>query len=207
MFSIISSISILFLTALLIYHRYKKQKKVSSFSSWFINGLASPFRSPLIKQFKISYQKYIRSTVSQTEQILLGGLFFCFVYLFVSGFSFSLFSTHRMFGLPLLFHVSLGCLFAVLLCVLLILHAKNFDFLDQKNGKEHKLLVKAKNILFWLFVLSGLSLITSSLLMMIPIFIYQTQLVLFEIHRYSALVSVLTAVGFFYAFFSENEKP
>jgi hypothetical protein len=63
-----------------------------------------------------------------------------------------------------------------------------------------------KNILFWLFVLSGLSLVTTSLLMMIPIFVYQTQLVFFEVHRYSALVSVLTALGFLHTSFSKNEK-
>lgn len=175
MFSIISSVSILTLIALLLHLRYKKQKKINI-------------------------------SLSKTEQVILGSLFFCFVYLFGSGFYFSLFSTHRMYGLPLMFHMIFGCFFALLMCAVLILYAKKFDFLDQETEKKHKLLLNVKNSLFWLFVLSGLSLVTTSLLMMIPIFIYQTQLVFFEVHRYSALVSVLSALGFLYASFSKNEK-
>ncbi|HZX11201.1 MAG TPA: hypothetical protein VFG01_09685, partial [Acidobacteriota bacterium] len=77
---------------------------------------------------------------------------------------------------------------------------------DQESEKKPRLFLKMKNILFWLFVLSGLSLATTSLLMMIPIFIYQAQKVFFEVHRYSALVSVLTALGFLYTSLSKNEK-
>jgi hypothetical protein len=176
MFSIISSVLILTVVALLLYLSQKKQKK-------------------------------IEITLSKTEQIILGSLFFCFVYLFVSGFYFSLFSTRRMYGLPLMFHIIFGCFFAVLVCAVLILYSKKFDFFDQKTKNKHKLLSKIKSALFWLFVLSGLSLVTTSFLMMIPIFIYQTQLVFFEVHRYSALVSVLTALGFLYTSISKNETP
>lgn len=157
----------------------------------------------------LSYKKkkIINITLSKTEQIILGSLFFCFVYLFVSGFYFSLFSTRRMYGLPLMFHMIFGCFFAVLVCAVLILYSKKFNFIDQKTEKKHPLLLNVKSALFWLFVLSGLSLVTTSFLMMIPIFIYQTQLVFFEVHRYSALVSVLTAMGFLYTSFLKHETP
>jgi len=206
MFSIISSISILALIAFVLYHSYKKQKNTSNFLDWFIHGFTSLFKPTLTKKIKDSYQKNISPFLSKADQIILGSLFFCFVYLFGSGFYFSLFSTRRMFGLPLMFHMIFGCFFALLMCAVLILYAKKFNFLDQETEKKHKFLFNVKDSLFWLFVLSGLSLVTTSLLMMIPLFIYQTQLVLFEIHRYSALVSVLSALGFLYASFSKNEK-
>ncbi|MFO7979359.1 MAG: hypothetical protein R6V00_00825 [Candidatus Aminicenantes bacterium] len=206
MFSIISSISILALIAFFLYHSYKKQKNISNFQAWLIHEFTSLFKPTLKKRLKNFYQKKINSFLSKTAQVISGSLFFCFVYLFGSGFYFALFSTRRMYGLPLMFHMIFGCFFALLMCAVLILYAKKFDFLDQEKEKKHKFLPNVKDSLFWLFVLSGLSLITTSLLMMIPIFIYQTQLVMFEVHRYSALVSVLSALGFLYTSFSKNEK-
>jgi len=206
MFSIISSVLILALVALLLYLSYKKQKRELSFPAWLIHGFASLFKPSLAKNLKKSYQHIIGLSFSKKEQIILVSLFFCFVYLFGSGFYFSLFSTHKMYGLPLMFHMIFGCFFALLVCAVLILYAQKFSLLGQETEKKGSLLLSVKNILFWLFVLSGLSLVTTSLLMMIPIFVYQTQLVFFEVHRYSALVSVLTALGFLHTSFSKNEK-
>jgi len=206
MFSIISSVSILAFIIFLVFHSYKKQKKDSSFLIWLSHGVSSFFKPALTKNLKNRYQKNISSFLSKTNQIILVLLFLCFVYLSVSGFYFSLFSRYRMYGLPLLFHVILGCFFALLVCAVLLLYAENFSFLNRETEKKHKLSLKVINILFWLFVLSCLSLVTTSLLMMIPVFIYQTQLVFFEVHRYSALVSVLTALGLLYTSLSKNEK-
>jgi len=206
MFSVISSILIIVLIAVLLYHSYKKQKRDSPFPVWFFHGFTSVFRANLTKELKNSYKKNINPFFSKTEQIILGSLFFCFFYLFVSGFYFSLFSTHRMFGLPLMLHMIFGCFFALLLCAVLILYANKFNFLEQETEEKHKLLWNVKRALFWMFILSGLSLVATSFLMMIPIFIYQTQQVFFEIHRYSALVSILTAPGFLYTSLLKNEK-
>ncbi|MBD3413674.1 MAG: hypothetical protein GF421_04480 [Candidatus Aminicenantes bacterium] len=132
--------------------------------------------------------------LSPTAQIVLGGLSLCFFYLFLSGFFFSLFSTHRMYGLPLMLHLIVGLLFALFLCAFLILYSDNFSSFCFQN------------LFFWLFALSGLSLVVTSLLMMLPVFVYQTQKALFEIHRYSALISVLISVLFLYTAFLENES-
>jgi hypothetical protein len=184
MFSIISSISFFVLT-ILIWTIYRKQKREDSIKPTFF------------KQFS--------STLSQTEKIVLGGLSICFLYLFASGFYFSLLSLHRMFGIPLILHITMGGLFAIFFSLALIFYSRYFCTFKHKKDAP-KLTLKSKNILFWLFTASTFSLITTSLCMMVPIFVYQAQVVLFDIHRYSALVSVLTSLLFLYIAFTKNEK-
>ncbi|MEN6312420.1 MAG: hypothetical protein ABFD80_12885, partial [Acidobacteriota bacterium] len=50
--------------------------------------------------------------------------------------------------------------------------------------------------LFWLFLAAGVSLAASALLPMLPWFHYQGQVILFDWHRWSALVSLAAAMGF-----------
>jgi hypothetical protein len=88
----------------------------------------------------------------------------------------------------------------------LILYSKNFSLIVQKTKEKNHLSFRLQNIFFWLFALSGLSLMVTSLFMMLPLFVQQTQTALFEIHRYSALLSVLSSVLFLYSAFIENEQ-
>jgi hypothetical protein len=206
MFSIVSSAFFILVAAFLIYFSYTKQrevdkespdkKQVLNFSSWLIKGFRSFFKTSLKDRIKKIDRKYLISERSITEKIIWGGLVLSFLYLFLSGFFFSLFSLRRMFGIPLLFHIVLGGLFAVLLCVCLFLSAKKFSFPS----------FSFENILFWIFMLSGLFLAGTSLCMMLPLFTYRTQLFLFELHRYSALAATLSSVFFLYTAFSKNEK-
>jgi hypothetical protein len=186
------------------YAKHKKahkespdKKQVPNFSSWLISGFRSFFKTSLKDRIKNTDRKYLISERSITEKIICGGLVLSFLYLFLSGFFFSLFSLRRMFGIPLLFHIVLGGLFAVFLCVCLFLYAKKFSF---------SLSFSFENVLFWVFMLSGLFLSGTSLCMMLPLFTYRTQLFLFELHRYSALTAILSAVLFLYTAFSKNEK-
>ncbi len=205
MFSIISSASFLLLAASLIYHCYIKQKKQdpeisdkkknTSFLLWLKKGLKSVFKTSLKSRLKKVYPKKLHPELSVTGKIVLSGLGLSFIYLFLSGFYFSLFSLHRMFGIPLMFHIITGAFFAVLLCLCLFLYAEKFSFS-----------FSCQNVLFWLFMLSGFFLVTTALCLMPPIFVYQTQIVIFELHRYSALVSVLTGVLFLYAAFRKHEQ-
>lgn len=206
MFSIISSLLILALIFFFVAHSYKKQKRELTFPAWLAQGTSSFFKPHGIKKLKISYQEKVSSSLSKTGQTLVGGLLICFIYLFVSGFYFSLFSSQRMYGIPLMLHVFFGCFFALLMCAVLIFYAKEFNFIVQESEMKPSLVFDVKKALFWLFALSSLTLVTTSLLMMIPVFIYQTQLVFFEVHRYSALLSVLAALGLLYTSLSDHEK-
>ncbi len=207
MFSMISFVSFISVAAFLVTFSYTKQKKAKkespdkkqaqNFSDWLVSGLRSFFKTSLKNRIKKINRKHLISELSITEKIIWGGLVFSFLYLFLSGFFFSLFSLRQMFGVPLLFHIVLGGLFAVFLCVCLFLSAEKFSF---------SLSFSFKNILFWIFMLSGLFLAGTSLCMMVPLFTYRTQLFLFELHRYSALTATLAAVLFLYTVFSNNEK-
>jgi len=136
----------------------------------------------------------------------VAGLVLSFSYLAVSGFVFALFTSRGIFGLPLFFHVIAGGIFAVCLAVVLFFRAKGYAFLGPKTGfaaTATRTLRSAVSrlplppVLFWLFVISGFFLAATSLLSMLPYFSYKTQLGLIETHRYSALVSLITAILFF----------
>ena len=155
------------------------------------------FQSVLKKWSKAYPSLWLRWTVA--------GLVLSFAYLAASGFVFALFTFRGIFGLPLLFHVIAGGIFAVCLAVILFLRAKDYALLTPKTGS----LAAATGTLraafsrfplaavfFWLFIISGLFLAATSLLSMLPYFSYRTQLGLVETHRFSALVSLITAILF-----------
>jgi hypothetical protein len=128
-----------------------------------------------------------------------------FCLLAASGFLFALLGSHRLFGVFLLLHVTLGGVFAVCLPLTVILWARYYMFdtgnpgqvegpstSEEKPGQQWQW----KKIFFWTFMVSGFFLIVSALTLMLPYFSLIAQLDLFEVHRYSALVSLLSAVAF-----------
>ncbi len=136
----------------------------------------------------------------------VAGLALSFAYLSASGFAFALFTSRGIYGLPLFFHIIAGGIFAVCLAAILFFRAKDYTFLNQKTASDATATGTLRSafsqlplpaILFWLFIISGLFLATTSLLSMLPYFSYKTQLGLVETHRYSALVSLITAILFF----------
>jgi len=112
-----------------------------------------------------------------------------------------------MYGFFLLLHVTVGGLFAVCLSLATILRAQHYRF-DAENVKPGKdaqapggkstIPTLWQKISFWVFVASGLCLIVTALTLMLPYFTLNSLLDLFEVHRYSAVVSLLSAIAFTY---------
>jgi hypothetical protein len=132
------------------------------------------------------------------------GLLLSYTYLALSGFIFAWFVPRGLFGFPLLLHVAAGALFAI--CLTLILFIKARVYLPEKiaeraskesNGFYCPLLGKSwprpyfQAVAFWVFVLAGFLLASSTLGSMLPYFNYPAQIFFFHLHRWSALASVL----------------
>jgi len=132
-----------------------------------------------------------------------------YIYLALSGLIFAWFVPRGLFGFPLLLHVAAGALFAISLTIILFLKAR--DYLPEKVSlraaaqKNHQkggfwcpLLKKSlpriylEALAFWVFVVAGFLLATSTLGSMLPYFNYPAQIFFFHVHRWSALASVLS---------------
>lgn len=130
-----------------------------------------------------------------------------FIFLAVSGFIYALFFTQNLHGYPLLFHVILGGIFAICLPLVVVLQAPVFSFWSKETEFANKIpggrkrtgpVPLIQKIFFWLFVISGFLLILTALTSMLPAFSLKDQLSMADIHRYSALVALLSAIAFAY---------
>ncbi len=141
------------------------------------------------------------------EKWLLIGLYGSFLYLAFSGFFFAVFIPRGLFGFPLVLHVFAGAIFAVCLTAVAYLKARHYSSspaavsLPADLAAVRAIRIKARTPelakgLFWIFLAAGVSLAASALLPMLPWFHYQGQVVLFDWHRWSALISLVAAVGF-----------
>ncbi len=160
-----------------------------------------------MKGWREKYHRWIvlRHPGRERWIIICLGMSFCF--LAASGFLFSLLSSQRLYGFILLLHVTVGGLFAICLSLATIMRARHYR-LDAENIMRDKKtqISEGKNtfqiswqtIFFWIFIASGLCLIISALTLMLPYFTVNSQLDMFEVHRYSALVSLLSAIAFAY---------
>lgn len=128
------------------------------------------------------------------RQWVFFGLILSYVFLAFTGFAFSIFSTRGLYGLLLLLHVVGGGIYAVSLSIMVVLRARDYSFATLRAGIPSLL----PSFFFWIFILSGLSLIVTALNSMLPFFSFNTQLGIKEFHRYSALVSLLSAIAFVY---------
>jgi hypothetical protein len=129
-----------------------------------------------------------------------------FTYLAVSGMAFAILSPRGLFGIPLLLHVVAGGVFAVSLAAHVIVRAKEYSSLIDvftSRGRPTGYLVNLfsrplrQSLLYWVFVISGLALVTTAFFSMLPYFSFRTQIVLVETHRWSALAAALSAMAFF----------
>ena len=141
------------------------------------------------------------------QKWLLIGLYGSFLYLAASGFFFAIFIPRGLYGFPLVLHVFAGAIFAVCLTMIAFLKARRYavspaavslpaDFRSVRDLKIRPRTTDLAKGLFWLFLAAGVSLAASALLPMLPWFHYQGQIVLFDWHRWSALVSLVAAMGF-----------
>jgi hypothetical protein len=217
LFRIIAFVSLLGMLGRLTYLHFLRKLTTSGITveknlfrgyiSWLGRQASERFRPSSWRPLFLSLlKKWSELYPSLWLRWTVAGLVLSFCYLAASGFVFALFTSRGIFGLPLFLHVIAGGIFAVCLTVVLFFRAKDYAFLGLKKGfpaTEPGTLRTAfsrlplQMILFWLFVISGLFLTATSLISMLPYFSYKTQLGLIETHRYSALVSLITAIIFF----------
>lgn len=195
MYSIIFTVSVLALLLILSIHRFLEIRRNVPAAS----GTASPgyfswvvrrvFYS--IKHLKQSYQKWVVKRYKTGERWILICLSLSYGYLAASGFAFSL-AGIRLQGVFLLFHMLLGGLFAVCLSLAVVFQARFYRF-DTPSTASHR---RPSIFLFWIFVACGCLLIATALCLMLPVFSLRTQLDIFAIHKYGALVSLLSSISF-----------
>jgi hypothetical protein len=147
---------------------------------------------------------------------LFAAFILSFLYLAASGFFFAVFIARGIYGLPLVAHVSLGGLFAILLAALLLWRARDYRFDKQEEALFERFScpiiknvskVLVRKLLFWAFAFCGLIIILTALLSMLPILPAEAQHTLILFHRYSALVSLLAAIVFVDITFIPAPRP
>ncbi|MDW3229735.1 MAG: hypothetical protein PHQ48_07825 [Acidobacteriota bacterium] len=131
-----------------------------------------------------------------------------YAYQALSGFFFAWFIKRGLYGFPLLLHVAAGALFAICLAISLFLKARLYlpESLSSLGSSQTgggfccPILKKSfpriyfQAVAFWIFVVSGFLLIVSTLGSMLPYFNFPAQILFFNLHRWAALVSVLSAI-------------
>jgi len=224
MFGIITVVFVLALFVVLSSYRFRERQGVDvrgsggsvlkDYFSWLRKRSAALLKVSWLERVKQLYHIWIIQRYPPEQRWIFIGLALSGIYLILSGFVFALLGM-RIFGLFLLLHVVLGGLFAVCLCLAVILRARYYVWDPEDfKGKKGALNLKTKSgfqrllqiIFFWAFVASGFILILTALNQMLPSFSLRTQLVLFEIHRYAALGLLLSAIAFFDFSVVEEER-
>jgi hypothetical protein len=212
-FRIISIASGLGLVAFLTYGRFKATpgaKKKSFFSlatsyfSWLGRTLSRFFKREGWLGARSFYISWLSRYPRPWQKWTLSGVILSFFYLAASGFGFALFSSRGLFGLALFLHVGLGGVFILGLAALTVLRAKDYIAFPPAEASAGSLSAVTKTIpqpllrsfLFWLFILSGLSLGLTALFSMLSYFTFEAQVDLIGVHRYSGLVALLSAIFF-----------
>lgn len=203
-FFIITILSLLALVLGLSWYEYKGlDQKDREYKGGYFNWLFSKKTrfNPLLwkKQGTDFYNRRFIQAYSLEQRWIFVCLALSFLYLAFSGFLFALFVPGRIRGIPLILHMIAGGVFGLTLGAVVILRARYHNLVDINNPatRSDTELVLMK-ISFWIFVFSGLLLILSALAMMTPFFSLAAQLLIFSLHQYSALASVLAAFAFIY---------
>jgi len=204
-FTVITLISVVGLIFALSLHNFhglevKTEKDSAGFSlkayfPWFFKSIPGLFKASWAKRFREYWKKWIKHPYPGNVRWIFICLCLSFLYLAASGFLFALLFPRRMYGFPLMLHVSAGGVFAVSLAL---------AFPPEKEKTEKNSDSTRSRIYFWLFIVAGFLLINTALVMMLPLFSLRVQIYLFEVHRYSALIAVLAAAAFLY--FAPNSK-
>ncbi len=152
------------------------------------------------------------------EKWLFLSFYGSFLYLAASGFFFAFFIPRGLYGYPLLGHVVAGGIFAVSLSLIVLLRGRNY--IHESQHPESTALTldlkrlrftaeRAQYAAFWIFVIAGLTLTITALIPMFPLLRYGGLKLMFELHRYGALLAVLAAVAFMdlESFNSKRSRP
>jgi hypothetical protein len=197
-------ISIFFLLALfflLSYHRFRLSPEDRYFR-WLRSRAPGVIETPWIKRIQEIYGGWFLPRYPGHQRWIFLGLAISYLYLVLSGFLFAYIGV-RLFGFFLLLHVVLGALFAVCLCLAVILRARYYVWHDEDGAAANLKTRDGKRkvwqiVLFWIFGASGFVITVTALCQMLPAFSLRTQLVFFEVHRYAALGVFLAGIAFWY---------
>jgi hypothetical protein len=200
-FVILSLLCLLVLFFLLSFHRFRRSS-VERYLPWLLGRIPLLPKMLSINRAKEIYRCWFVHRYAVNQRWIFMALAISCGYLVLSGFIFA-FINVRLFGLALLLHVVLGALFAVCLCVAVLLGARFYtweemDFAPANLRTESGQRKIWQIALFWIFVASGLVLIVTALFQMLPQFSLRAQLVVFEVHRYAALAILLAGIAFLY---------
>lgn len=173
------------------------------FSAWLIRRSKENARKASVK----AWGHYVRALPLWRLPVLEKWLFVClygsFIYLTASGLFFAVFVPRGLYGFPLIGHVMAGGVFAVCLMLVVIFKSRDFTSIPEPLELTLKLFdpkrlgftaARAKHAAFWFFVLAGFLLTLSSLLPMMPLLRTPGQKLMFELHRYGSLASVMAAM-------------
>jgi len=215
-FRLISVVSLLGLAVRLTYLRFKHDTvsagaqtgslSRAAYFRWLSHGLAAIFRPAGWRWLRATYSYCCTVYPPPMLKWIFVGLSASLIYLAVSGFAFAIFSPRGLFGIPLLLHVVAGGVFAVSLAADVIFRAKEYSSLIEvftSGGRPMGYLLGLfsrplrQSLLYWIFVISGLALVSTALFSMLPYFSFRTQLGLAATHRWSALAAALAAIAFF----------
>jgi len=197
MFRIIGWSALLGSALVLAYLRHRRTGSSATFMPWFIDRVRGVLRDRRFQGVQEWIDRHlIRPNPPRLRWVFLG-MVLSFLLLALSGLLFSLLLGRPMFGIVLMGHVSLGAVFSLCLVGVVLIRARIYRLdLPEQRGEEPPDVSPASRWLFWIFVLSGLMLVTSALLMMLPLFAQSLHVMTVEIHRYSALGAVLAAAAF-----------
>jgi len=212
-FRLITLIAVLGLAGGLTYRRFRAAAsspgragltRPADYLSWLGKNTGRLVRREGRRHLASEYTTLISRYQGQFLCWIFIGLSGSFAYLAASGFAFALFSARGLFGIPLLIHVVAGGVFALSLTVFLLFrvkeHAAVIDSIEIRNSSLKSVLKNPprhllRSVLFWIFVLAGLALTITALGSMLPYFSLETQVGLIEVHRYSALISLLAGIA------------
>jgi hypothetical protein len=216
MFTIIVLLSVICVVAGLAFHRFWTTREearttilyaelIKKYAAWFALGAIQATRKASPKNWWGAVKALPLWRLPILEKWLYIGLYGSFAYLAASGFFFAIFVPRGLFGYPLIGHVMAGGLFAACLALIVVFKGRNFISVPKPVNLSLALFdlrkmgitaARVKLAAFWLFILAGFLLALTALLPMMPLLRTAGQKFMFEIHRYSALASLLAAMVF-----------
>ncbi len=202
-FTVLSVLGVLVVAFLLSYHRFHRSHE-NRYFPWLGSRMAAFVKSAWARRIGETYRSWFVQRYPSKQRWIFLGLAGSTVYLVLSGLVFSWIGV-RLFGLALLLHVVLGGVFAVCLCLAVLLRARYYTWKTEEMVPANLRTAAGKRkawqiVLFWIVVASGFVLIVTALFQMLPQFSLRAQLLIFDIHRYAALEILLA--GMAYSYFS-----
>jgi hypothetical protein len=224
-FRIIAVLSIVGLAGRLAYLRFREAMILggaqagsfswTSYCRWVGRNITFLVKASGRRSLQALYDYCLTFHTTSLMKAVFAGLVWSSVFLALSGIGFAVFSPRGLFGIFLLLHVVAGGIFAICLAADVILRAKEYHLALEILALRRRSLLSFlegsypplhRPLLFWSFVLAGLALIVTALLSMLPYFNFNAQVVLVEIHRWSALAAVLAAMAFLDTVFPRPQK-